>query len=479
MTRDEVLNILRLGQKALASRPSQLLLLFGIGSLLGYTFAWGDAAASGLSAVTLVLVGSMVGPFTGGNEAEWARHLEKVLKSERDRVMGILDSLEEGIVMIGSDRVIRFMNPSMMREFGDGVGVRCHKHLRGLEEPCPSFCKLPDVLRGATERWEYRLPDGRVYEVISSPFADADQTPCVLAAFRNVTQEKQIEFELMELNQLKSDLLSERTKELEQISKDVAKLKEEKRRIIRFLSAITHDLRAPLSATQSCLWAIMDGYAGAVNDEQRDLLQRSTRRIDGLLALIADLLDIPRIEAGQLVQEMKEISFNEVVERSVDSVERLAKEKNLTLNVDLPQVSPKIWGSDRRLQQVITNLLSNAINYTEEGTILVRVTDAEDELRVEVLDSGVGIPPEELRKLFQDFFRGSNVKSDGTGLGLSISKRIVEAHGGKIWAESPCSETNRGSKFTFTLPKKGVAATVTETGVSSDKLQGNRAKGGS
>jgi len=266
--------------------------------------------------------------------------------------------------------------------------------------------------------------------------------------------------------------LFEKTKELEQISKDVAKLKEEKRRIIRFLSAITHDLRAPLSATQSCLWAIMGGYAGAVTDEQKDLLERSTRRIDGLLALIADLLDIPRIEAGQLLQEMKEISFNEVVESSVDSIGGLAKEKNLTLNVDLPAVSPKMCGSSRRLQQVVTNLLGNAMNYTEEGSIMVRVTDAEEELRVEVLDSGVGIPPQELPKLFHDFFRGSNVKSDGTGLGLSLSRRIVEAHGGKIWAESPCSETGRGSRFTFILPKRGDPSTAVGPGIASDEVQG-------
>jgi len=473
MARDKVLHVFSLRRKPPAGRMSQLFLLSVMGALFAYAFASGHATG-GLSAMTLVLLGSVAGPFTGGNEAEWARYLEKLLKSERDRLMGILDSLEEGVAIIGPDRVIRFMNPSMVRQFGDGTGSRCHKHLRGLEEPCLGVCKLPDVLRGATERSEYHLPDGRAYEVISSPFADSDQVPCMLAAFRNVTKEKLIEIELMELNQLKSDMLFEKTKELEQISKDVAKLKEEKRRIIRFLSAITHDLRAPLSATQSCLWAIMGGYAGAVTDEQKDLLERSTRRIDGLLALIADLLDIPRIEAGQLVQEMKEISFNEVVESSVDSIEGLVKQKNLTLNVDLPAVSPKMCGSGRRLQQVMTNLLGNAANYTEEGTILVRVTDAEDELRVEVLDSGVGIPPEELRKLFQDFFRGSNVRSDGTGLGLSISRRIVEAHGGKIWAESPCPETGRGSKFTFTLPKRAGAGTAVGPGAASDKVRGNQ-----
>jgi len=473
MAKDRVLCNLRWRLRSLAGRPSQLFLLFGMGALLGYAFASGNATC-GLSAMTLALVGSMAGPFTGGNEAEWARHLEKLLKSERDRLIGILDSLDEGIVIVGPDRVIRFMNPSMIREFGDGTGSRCHKHLHDLEEPCRGFCKLPDVIAGASERWERRFPDGTTYEIVSSPFADSDQTPCMLAAFRNVTREKLIEIELMELNQIKSALLLEKTTELEQISKDVAKLREEKRRIIRFLSAITHDLRAPLSATQSCLWAIMDGYVGPVNDEQKDLLQRSTRRIDGLLTLISDLLDIPRMEAGQLVQEMKDLSFNEVVDRSVDSVERLAREKNLALDVDLPKGSPQVCGSSRRLQQVLTNLLSNAINYTEQGGISVRVLAAGNEIRVEVSDSGVGVPPQELPKLFQDFFRGSNAKSDGTGLGLSLSRRIVEAHGGKVWAESPCPETGRGSKFVFTLPKKTDTGTAADLRVPSDAARTNQ-----
>jgi signal transduction histidine kinase len=467
MARDRVLQNTFLRLRHPYVRQLRMLVLLGMGTALAYAFVSGSVAG-GFSAVTLALVGTMMGPFTGGNEAEWARHLEKLLKSERDRVMGILDSLDEGVIIIGPDRVIRFMNPSMIRQFGDGTGSRCHKHLHGMDEPCRGFCKLPDVIKGATERWERRFADGTVYEIVSSPFADSDQTPCMLAAYRNVTKEKLIEVELMELNQIKSELLLEKTRELERISNDIDKLREEKRRIIRFLSAITHDLRAPLSATQSCLWAITDGYAGPVNDEQKDLLQRSTRRIDGLLTLISDLLDIPRMEAGQLVQEMKDLSFNEVVERSVDSVERLAKEKNLTLNADLPEVSPRISGSSRRLQQVLTNLLSNAINYTEEGAISVRVVDGEDELSVEVRDSGVGIPPEELPKVFQDFFRGSNAKSDGTGLGLSISRRIVEAHGGRIRAESPCPETGIGTKFTFTLPKKADASAAVSYRAASE-----------
>jgi signal transduction histidine kinase len=102
----------------------------------------------------------------------------------------------------------------------------------------------------------------------------------------------------------------------------------------------------------------------------------------------------------------------------------------------------------------MANLLDNAIRYTPKGTVTIAVREQEKEIQVEVRDDGIGIPAEDLPKIFTDFFRGSNIEVKGTGLGLSIARRIVEAHGGRIWAESPCPETGKGCKFTFTLPKK-------------------------
>jgi len=256
---------------------------------------------------------------------------------------------------------------------------------------------------------------------------------------------------------LKDQLLEQRAKELEQISGEVIKLVEERRSFVRFLSVVAHDLQSPLVATQSLLSYIVDGYTGEITDGQKDLMQRGIRRIDALLTLITDLLDIPRIEAGQLNREMREISLNEAVKQATDGLDNVARQKGLTLQVELPERSPTVYASNRRLQQVVTNLASNAINYTREGAVLVKAADGKDEVRVEVIDTGIGIPPEELPRLFDDFFRGSNVGAKGTGLGLSISKRIVEAHGGKIWAESPAPETGKGSKFTFTLPKNKAA----------------------
>jgi signal transduction histidine kinase len=247
----------------------------------------------------------------------------------------------------------------------------------------------------------------------------------------------------------------ERARKLEKCFIEVDRLEEERRRFVRFLSVVAHDLQSPLVATQSILSYIADGYTGEVTEGQKDLLQRGIRRIDELLMLITDLLDIPRIEAGQLVHEMQEVSLNTVIKQAVVGLDNVARQKGIELKIELPETSPKVYASSRRLQQVLNNLVSNAINYTRDGMALVRVKEYEDEVRIEVMDTGIGIPSDELPRIFDDFFRGRNAGKKGTGLGLSIAKRIVEAHGGKIWAESPCSETGVGSKFTITMPKDG------------------------
>jgi signal transduction histidine kinase len=258
-----------------------------------------------------------------------------------------------------------------------------------------------------------------------------------------------------EVVRLSQRLLKKRTGELEQASSEIAKLEEEKNRFLRFLGIAAHDLKAPLTAIQGFLWVMLGGYSGEITEKQRNMLERSTYRIKELLSLISDLLDIPRIETGQIVEEMKQVSLNQVIRVSIGDLRDLAKQKKLKLKVELPPGLPKIYGSAPRLQQVITNLVSNAINYTPKGSVIIRVNEGDEEIQVEVLDTGIGIPPGDLPRMFEDFFRASNVETKGTGLGLSIARRIVEAHGGRIWVESPCLETGKGSKFTFTLPKKG------------------------
>jgi signal transduction histidine kinase len=253
--------------------------------------------------------------------------------------------------------------------------------------------------------------------------------------------------------QLGEQLLEEKKEELEQASRETTRLVEEKERFLQFLSIAAHDLKAPLTAIQGFLWVMAGGYSGDLNDRQRHMLERSSKRITELLNLISDLLDIPRIETGQIIPEMKEVSLRQAVRNCLPEQREVAKEKGLRLRVELPETLSRIRGSSPRIQQVIANLVGNALHYTEEGTITVRVIELDDDIQVEIEDTGIGIPAEDMPHVFEDFFRASNVEARGTGLGLSIVKRIVEAHNGRIWCESPYPESSRGSRFTFTLPK--------------------------
>jgi signal transduction histidine kinase len=252
---------------------------------------------------------------------------------------------------------------------------------------------------------------------------------------------------------LRESLLQEKTGELERASTSIAKLEEEKSQFLHFIGIAAHDLKAPLTAIQGFLWVMLGGFAGELSEKQKNMLERSSLRITELLTLISDLLDIARIKTGQIVQEMEEVSLREIIEGSIEDQRNLAEAKGIRLEVEIPEGLPRIKGSASRLQQVLTNLINNAINYTHEGTVTIRAKERDKDLLVEVMDTGIGIPPADMSHLFEDFFRASNVETRGTGLGLSISRRIVEAHGGRIWVESPYPEANRGSKFSFILPK--------------------------
>ncbi len=267
-----------------------------------------------------------------------------------------------------------------------------------------------------------------------------------------------------EVVQLRESLIEQKTSQLAAASNEIAKLEEGKKRFLRFIGIAAHDLKAPLTAIQGFLWLMLGGYTGELNEKQKNLLDRSAKRITELLGLISDLLDIPRIETGQIVQEVKEVSLADIFKAPLEELTKQAEEKGLKVSIDIAEALPAIRGSPPRLQQVINNLFHNSINYTHEGGITVRVKDHEDCVLCEVQDTGIGIPQPELPHLFEDFYRASNVDRKGTGLGLSIAKRIIEAHGGRIWAESPPAGEQVGSRFSFTLPKLTAGGMPNESG---------------
>jgi len=218
----------------------------------------------------------------------------------------------------------------------------------------------------------------------------------------------------------------------------------------RMLSVIFHDLKAPLAAAESYNRLLLDGFVGELSEEQRNILQRSSKRLSDLLGLIGNMIDISRIDWGDL--RMEEVSLPEIVRDCVDTMRPLADEKGLQLDVEEAPELPAVRVNGGRMKQVITNLLSNAIKFTESGGVTVSLKEDKGRLRVDVSDTGIGVPAESLPKIFDGFYAGLNAEKRGAGLGLSITKRIVDSHGGRIWATSPCSDTGKGSRFTFVLP---------------------------
>lgn len=222
-----------------------------------------------------------------------------------------------------------------------------------------------------------------------------------------------------------------------------------------FLAMASHDLKTPLAAVQSYLQVLLGGFVGDLEQEHKRILDRCSQRIRELFDLINRFLDLAQIEKGKVVEEMDMISIQEVLRDCAEEIRVLAEQKSQDLRTDIPADLPQVYASANHLKQALTNLLSNGIKYTpEQGTIILCARELEDHLEIEVCDTGMGIAPNELPHLFDQFYRGKGGETaHGAGLGLSIVKRIVEAHQGEIWVESPYGDGQTGARFVFSLPK--------------------------
>jgi signal transduction histidine kinase len=181
-------------------------------------------------------------------------------------------------------------------------------------------------------------------------------------------------------------------------------------------------------------------------------MERVERSGRHLLGLINDVLDLSKIEAGQLTLSLNDYSMKEVVQTVFTAVESLAAEKKLALKIAVPPDLPPGKGDERRITQILLNLVGNAIKFTEAGEVRIHTIARDGEFVVSVADTGPGIAPADQQKIFEEFQQAdssSTRKKGGTGLGLSIAKRIIELHGGRIWVES---SPGKGSTFSFTLP---------------------------
>jgi len=219
-----------------------------------------------------------------------------------------------------------------------------------------------------------------------------------------------------------------------------------------FLANMSHELRTPLNASLGYTELILDNIYGEVPEQIQEVLQRLEKNGRHLLGLINNVLDLSKIEAGQIALSLSEYSMGNVVQTALTSVESLAEEKKLPLKMIIPANLPTGKGDEQRIAQVLLNLLGNAIKFTEKGEIQVEASVSSETFLVSVSDKGPGLSRNDQKKIFEEFHqadRSSTKEKDGTGLGLSIAKRIVEMHGGRIWVES---SPGKGSTFRFELP---------------------------
>lgn len=222
-----------------------------------------------------------------------------------------------------------------------------------------------------------------------------------------------------------------------------------------FLSIVSHELKRPLAAVENYLRIALEGYAGEVNDKLRRLLERSSVRLSDLRSLISDLLDFARLQPDQIRADFEWVNPSEIGSEAIEEVRLTATQKDIRIKAVGPTQFQPIVAARRRLRQVVSNLLANAIKFSPEGsTIVLAARDEPEQLVIEVLDEGIGIPPEDQPHIFQDFYRAANAAEiTGAGLGLSIAKKIVDAHDGRIGLESPYQPGKSGAKFTIIIPR--------------------------
>lgn len=361
------------------------------------------------------------------------KHAIELITKEEKKMTAIVNSLAEGLVLVDGDHRVLHINPAaenLLNVGADQIGeeltliVQNFTLARALKE------SQGQISLNETVNLEVSLDqrgESTTLRIVASPFLDEAGTVLgTVYVFDDITREK-------EIDQMKSD----------------------------FVSLVSHELRTPMTSIIGFVSLILEGKTGPINDKQRRSLVRVQHQAERLAALINDLLDISRIEAGRIQMKQEEISVSEIAKQRIEEISPQADAKSIELRLFTPESLPNTIGDQQRIGQVFTNLIGNAIKFTpERGKIAVRISadgrlseESERVLHIEVIDTGEGIPMEERERVFNRFHQLGNINTrqeGGSGLGLSIVKSIVESHGGAVWVED--GYEGCGSNFQFTLP---------------------------
>lgn len=337
-------------------------------------------------------------------------HYYTANERERQKLHTILTNVRDGVLVLDEEQRILLINAACLQAFG----LQEQDYSGWPIEQVISNQDLILMLKQSPSQWikggEIRLEDGRIWNCQLTPIENVG----LAVTMHDITH-------LKELDRIKSE----------------------------FVSTVSHDLRSPLTAILG--YTELIGRVGPLNERQQEFVKRVQASVQGITTLISDLLDLGRIEAG-LDARKELIDIRPLLRQSLDSFANFLSEKEQQLVVEIAPSTPQVWGNPVRLQQMIANLVSNAIKYTPKGGKLgVRARLEDGQLILQVWDTGVGIPVAEQPYIFEKFYRASNLPEDvsGTGLGLTIVKSIVEDHQGRIWVEST---PGQGTTFTIVLP---------------------------
>ena len=437
---------------------------------------------------------------------------EQDLKVSNERFLKVLDSIYADIYVADLESYeILFMNKNMRKAFGKNlVGQICWQAFRNASAPC-EHCTNKELLDetgkpGGLKIWEGRNPiTGNWYINYDRAIQWVDGRYVRIQIATDVTKRRQAEEALRKAHNELEKRVEERTAELaaanEMLRKEIGvrehtevKLKQAKdaaeaanRAKSEFLANMSHELRTPLNHVIGFTDLLLNKSFGSLNETQEEYLIDVLTSSKHLLALINDILDLSKVEAGKLKLDVSDINLKACLENSLIMVKEKALKHGIRLQTDLNGTEGTIVADERKLKQILYNLLSNAVKFTPKGgtvkisakkvvcklrsglrqddpanmVMIEKLVDAEKSTREDttnaievcVTDSGIGIKPDDLQRVFYRFEQIDGTSSrnyEGTGLGLALTKELVEMHGGKIWAES--DGENKGSKFRMLLP---------------------------
>ena len=336
-----------------------------------------------------------------------------------------------------------------------------HIHLKDQECVMSGIYKQIDGDgKSWSDEYRFRRKDGSYAYILDRGYIirdDGGKPLRIIGAKMDVSEQKRAQQEITKLNESLEQRVAERTAQLAAVNETLEQRNREVERMTRlksqFLASMSHELRTPLNAIIGFADLLQDGTSGALNEKQKKFVKHVQQAGRHLLDLINDILDLSKIEAGQLNFQPESFSAEGALPEVLSVIKPLAMKKHIDVRTEL-EPGLNLYADRVRFKQIIYNLLSNAIKFTPEGgQVNVESVKIEKFVRFSVTDTGVGIRPEDRAAIFEEFRQVGQTTSgvtEGTGLGLAICKRLVEQQEGTIWVES---EIGKGSRFSFTLPE--------------------------